>query len=91
MKETLKDHRLGPEQLSCRDKFITFKFFEFNMKDVVSFMDQVHEFMIRVFKFKNPDVEISEKFIGGAIITKLTPLNLRIHCHNTHHITYKSK
>ncbi|GKC18073.1 retrovirus-related pol polyprotein from transposon TNT 1-94 [Tanacetum coccineum] len=53
------------------DKFITFKFFEFAMEDNVSILDQVHEFLILVFKFKNFKIEIPEKLLVGAIITKL--------------------
>nr|GEY64542.1 hypothetical protein [Tanacetum cinerariifolium] len=53
------------------NKFITFKFFEFAMVDNVSILDQVHEFLILVSKFKNLNIEISEKLLVGAIITKL--------------------
>ncbi|GJR87319.1 zinc finger, CCHC-type containing protein [Tanacetum coccineum] len=53
------------------DKFITFKFFEFTMEDNVSILDQVHEFLILVSKFKNLNIEIPEKLMVGAIITKL--------------------
>nr|GEY47042.1 zinc finger, CCHC-type [Tanacetum cinerariifolium] len=53
------------------DKFITFKFFEFAMEDNVSILDQVHEFLILVSKFKNLNIEIPEKLLVGAIITKL--------------------
>ncbi|GKC85765.1 zinc finger, CCHC-type containing protein, partial [Tanacetum coccineum] len=53
------------------DKFITFKFFEFTMEDNVSILDQVHEFLILVSKFKNLNIEIPEKLTVGAIITKL--------------------
>lgn len=45
------------------NKLINFKFFEFNMKDNTFIMDQVHEFLILVSKFKNLT----------AIITKLPP------------------
>ncbi|GJW10507.1 hypothetical protein Tco_1576334 [Tanacetum coccineum] len=40
------------------DKFITFRFFEFSMEDNVSILDQVHEFLILVSKFKNLNIEI---------------------------------
>ncbi|GJV37451.1 glucose-6-phosphate isomerase 1, chloroplastic [Tanacetum coccineum] len=53
------------------DKFITFKFFEFAIKDNVSILDQVHEFLILVSKLKNLKIEIPEKLLVGAIITKL--------------------
>nr|GFB29875.1 hypothetical protein [Tanacetum cinerariifolium] len=53
------------------DKFITFKFFEFAMEDNVSILDQVHEFLILVSKFKNLNIEIPKKLLVGAIITKL--------------------
>nr|GEW30939.1 hypothetical protein [Tanacetum cinerariifolium] len=53
------------------DKFITSKFFEFAMEDNVSVLDQVHEFLILVSKFKNFNIEIPEKLLVGAIITKL--------------------
>nr|GEW84876.1 glucose-6-phosphate isomerase 1, chloroplastic [Tanacetum cinerariifolium] len=53
------------------DKFITFKFFEFPMKDNVSILDQVHEFLILVSKLKNPNIEIPKKLLVRAIITKL--------------------
>ncbi|GJR04813.1 zinc finger, CCHC-type containing protein, partial [Tanacetum coccineum] len=53
------------------DKFITFKFFEFAMEDNVSILDQVNEFLILVSKFKNLNIEIPEKLLVGAIITKL--------------------
>nr|GFB44716.1 hypothetical protein [Tanacetum cinerariifolium] len=53
------------------DKFITFKFFEFAMEDNVSILDQVHEFLILVSKFKNLNIEIPEKLLVRAIITKL--------------------
>ncbi|GJU81401.1 retrovirus-related pol polyprotein from transposon TNT 1-94 [Tanacetum coccineum] len=52
------------------DKFITFKFFKFAMEDNVSILDQVHEFLILVSKFKNLNIEILEKLLVGAIITK---------------------
>ncbi|KAI3714634.1 hypothetical protein L6452_21592 [Arctium lappa] len=55
------------------NKFITFKFFEFAMKDNVSIMDQVHEFLILVSKFKNLNIVIPDKLVVGAIITKLPP------------------
>ncbi|GJY55669.1 zinc finger, CCHC-type containing protein, partial [Tanacetum coccineum] len=54
------------------DKFITFKFFEFAMEDNVSILYQVHEFLILVSKFKNLNIEIPEKLLVGAIITKLS-------------------
>lgn len=52
-------------------KLITFKFFEFSMKDDVKIMDQVHEFMIMISKFKNPDTEIPKKvgLEGGGDIS----------------------
>nr|GEY64521.1 wall-associated receptor kinase 2-like protein [Tanacetum cinerariifolium] len=53
------------------DKFITFKFFEFSMEDNVSILDQVHKFLILVFKFKNLNIEIPEKLLVGVIIIKL--------------------
>nr|GEW85125.1 hypothetical protein [Tanacetum cinerariifolium] len=53
------------------DKFITFKFFEFAMEDNVSILDQVYEFLVFVSKFKNLNIEIPEKLLVGAIITKL--------------------
>ncbi|GJT50981.1 retrovirus-related pol polyprotein from transposon TNT 1-94 [Tanacetum coccineum] len=53
------------------DKFITFKFFEFAMEDNVSILDQVHEFLILVSKFKNLNIEIHQNLLVGAIITKL--------------------
>nr|GFA44301.1 hypothetical protein [Tanacetum cinerariifolium] len=53
------------------DKFFTFKFFEFAMKDNVSILEQVHGFLILVSKFKNINIEIPEKLLVGAIITKL--------------------
>nr|GEZ42251.1 hypothetical protein [Tanacetum cinerariifolium] len=53
------------------DKFITFKFFKFAMEDNVSILDQVHEFLILVSKFKNLNIEIPEKLLVRAIITKL--------------------
>ncbi|GKD83034.1 glucose-6-phosphate isomerase 1, chloroplastic, partial [Tanacetum coccineum] len=52
------------------DKFITFKFFEFSMEDNLSILDQVYEFLILVSKFKNLNIEIPEKLLVGAIITK---------------------
>nr|GEX27830.1 zinc finger, CCHC-type [Tanacetum cinerariifolium] len=45
------------------DKFITFKFFEFAMEDNVSILDQVHEFLILISKFKNLNIEIAEKLL----------------------------
>ncbi|GJZ81531.1 retrovirus-related pol polyprotein from transposon TNT 1-94 [Tanacetum coccineum] len=42
------------------------------MKDNVSILDQVHEFLILVSKFKNFNIEIPEKLLVGAIITKLS-------------------
>nr|GEY47464.1 hypothetical protein [Tanacetum cinerariifolium] len=53
------------------DKFITFKFFKFAMEDNVSILDQVHEFLILVSKFENLNIEIPEKLLVRAIITKL--------------------
>nr|GEW37437.1 retrotransposon protein, putative, Ty1-copia subclass [Tanacetum cinerariifolium] len=41
------------------------------MEDNVSILDQVHEFLILVSKFKNLNIEIPEKLLVGAIITKL--------------------
>ncbi|GJR64873.1 glucose-6-phosphate isomerase 1, chloroplastic [Tanacetum coccineum] len=54
------------------DKFITYKFFEFSMEDNVFILDQVHESLILVSKFKNLNIEIPEKLLVGAIITKLS-------------------
>ncbi|GJY80953.1 hypothetical protein Tco_0493704 [Tanacetum coccineum] len=56
------------------NKFITFKFFEFSMEDNVSILDQVHEFLILVSKFKNLNIEIPEKLLVEAIIIKIPPL-----------------
>nr|GEV65235.1 zinc finger, CCHC-type [Tanacetum cinerariifolium] len=52
-------------------KFMTFKLFEFAMEDNVSILDQVHEFLILVSKFKNLNIKIPEKLLVGAKITKL--------------------
>nr|GEZ73559.1 hypothetical protein [Tanacetum cinerariifolium] len=41
------------------------------MEDNVSILDQVHEFLIMVSKFKNLNIKIPEKLLVGAIITKL--------------------
>ncbi|GJS58887.1 retrovirus-related pol polyprotein from transposon TNT 1-94 [Tanacetum coccineum] len=40
------------------------------MKDNVSILDQVHEFLILVSKFKNLNIKIPEKLLVGSIITK---------------------
>ncbi|GJW43653.1 hypothetical protein Tco_0072452 [Tanacetum coccineum] len=52
------------------DKFITFKFFESAMEDNVSILDQVHEFLILVSKFKNLNIEIPEKLLETRIREK---------------------
>nr|GEZ71974.1 glucose-6-phosphate isomerase 1, chloroplastic [Tanacetum cinerariifolium] len=54
------------------DKFITFKFFEFSMEDNVSILDQVHEFLILVSKFKNLNIEIPEKLLKHLRIEEET-------------------
>nr|GEY71176.1 glucose-6-phosphate isomerase 1, chloroplastic [Tanacetum cinerariifolium] len=54
------------------DKFITFKFFEFAMEDNVSILDQVHEFLILVSKFKNLNIEIPEKLLKHLRIEEET-------------------
>nr|GEW66882.1 hypothetical protein [Tanacetum cinerariifolium] len=41
------------------------------MEDNVSILDQVHEFLILISKFKNLNIEILKKFLVGAVITKL--------------------
>ncbi|GKB98098.1 retrotransposon protein, putative, ty1-copia subclass [Tanacetum coccineum] len=41
------------------------------MEDNVFILDQVHEFLILVSKLKNINIQIPEKFLVGAIITKL--------------------
>nr|GEU98265.1 retrotransposon protein, putative, Ty1-copia subclass [Tanacetum cinerariifolium] len=41
------------------------------MEDNVSILDQVHEFLILVSKFKNLNIDILENLLVGAIITKL--------------------
>nr|GEW46910.1 hypothetical protein [Tanacetum cinerariifolium] len=53
------------------DKFITFNFFEFAMEDNMSILDQVHEFLILVSKFKDLNIGIPKKLLVGSIITKL--------------------
>nr|GEZ60166.1 hypothetical protein [Tanacetum cinerariifolium]GFB07659.1 hypothetical protein [Tanacetum cinerariifolium] len=53
------------------DKFITFKFFKFLIEDNMSILDQVHEFLILVSKFKNLNIKIPKKLLVRAIITKL--------------------
>ncbi|GJX01869.1 hypothetical protein Tco_0185782 [Tanacetum coccineum] len=39
----------------------------------MSILDQIHEFLILVSKFKNLNIEIPERLLVGAIITKLPP------------------
>ncbi|GJW87709.1 zinc finger, CCHC-type containing protein [Tanacetum coccineum] len=51
------------------DKFITFKFFEFSM-EYVPILDQVHEFLILVSKFKNLNIEIPEKLLETRVHEK---------------------
>ncbi|GJU77538.1 ribonuclease H-like domain-containing protein [Tanacetum coccineum] len=68
-KNSLKENYTAEKEGA--DKFITFKFFEFSMKDNMSILDQVHEFLILVSKFQNLNIEIHEKLLVGAIITKL--------------------
>lgn len=60
-------------EMQGADKFVTFKFFEFTMKDNVSILDQVHEFLILISKFKDLNITIPEKLIVGGIIAKLPP------------------
>ncbi|GJU72860.1 zinc finger, CCHC-type containing protein [Tanacetum coccineum] len=56
------------------DKFITFKFFEFLMEDNVSILDQVHEFIILVPKFKNFNIEIPKNYWLGPSLPSYHPL-----------------
>nr|GEY44379.1 retrovirus-related Pol polyprotein from transposon TNT 1-94 [Tanacetum cinerariifolium] len=61
------------------DKFITFKFFEFAMKDNVSILDQVHEFLILDFTLDQiqkhlrieEETRIREKNLNGASSSKV--------------------
>lgn len=53
------------------DKFIIFNFFEFNMTDEESILDQVHKFLVLVSKIKEVKIDIPERLLVGAIIAKL--------------------
>ena len=55
------------------DKFLALQFFEFNMVDHISVLDQVHELRILVSKLKDLKVDVGEPLQVGAIIVKLPP------------------
>ena len=55
------------------DKFLSLQFFEFNMVDHISVLDQVHELQILVSKLKDLKVDVGEPLQVGAIIVKLPP------------------
>ena len=55
------------------DKFLALQFFEFNMVDHISVLDQVHELQILVSKLKDLKVDVGEPLQVGAIIAKLPP------------------
>ena len=55
------------------DKFLALQFFDFNMVDHISVLDQVHELHILVSKLKDLKVDVGEPLQVGAIIAKLPP------------------
>ena len=55
------------------DKFLALQFFEFNMVDHISVLDQVHELQILVSKLKDLKVDVGEPLQIEAIIAKLPP------------------
>ena len=55
------------------DKFLALQFFEFNMVDHISVLDQVHELQILVSKLKDLKVDVGEPLQVGAVISKLPP------------------
>ncbi|XP_057990279.1 uncharacterized protein LOC131172774 [Hevea brasiliensis] len=55
------------------DKFLIMKYFEFQMIDNISVMDQVHELHVLVSKLKDLKVIVPESLQVGGIIAKLPP------------------
>ncbi|KAJ9129757.1 hypothetical protein P3X46_035251, partial [Hevea brasiliensis] len=55
------------------DKFLIMKYFEFQMVDNISVMDQVHELHVLVSKLKDLKVIVPESLQVGGIIAKLPP------------------
>ena len=55
------------------DKFLTLQYFEFEMKDNISVMDQMHDLQVLVGKLADLKVLIPESIQVGAIIAKLPP------------------
>ncbi|KAJ9535864.1 hypothetical protein OSB04_un000978 [Centaurea solstitialis] len=66
------EHKYDTEKQGA-DKFIAFKLFEFSMSDNTSILDQVHEFLILISKFKNLNITIPDQLVVGGIIAKLPP------------------
>ena len=60
------------------DKFLALQFFEFNMVDHISVLDQVHELQILVSKLKDLKVDVGEPLQVGAIIANFLHLGMII-------------
>ncbi|GKV25634.1 hypothetical protein SLEP1_g35037 [Rubroshorea leprosula] len=54
-------------------KFLALKYFEFEMKDDSSTMDQVHELQILVSRMSKLEIKIPDSLQVGAILSKLPP------------------
>ncbi|GKV02145.1 hypothetical protein SLEP1_g14614 [Rubroshorea leprosula] len=55
------------------DKFLALKYFEFEMKDDISIMDQVHELQILVSRMSELEIKIPDALQVGAVLSKLPP------------------
>ncbi|GKV17784.1 hypothetical protein SLEP1_g28245 [Rubroshorea leprosula] len=55
------------------NKFLALKYFEFEMKDDISIIDQVHELQILVSRMSELEIKIPDSLQVGAILSKLPP------------------
>ena len=59
------------QEKSGSDRFLALKFFEYEISDNKSIMDQVHEIQMLISKLSNLDIKVSDSLQVGAVLSKL--------------------
>jgi len=59
------------QEKSGFDRFLTLKFFEYEITDNKSIMDQVHEIQMLISKLSDLDIKVPNSLQVGAILSKL--------------------
>jgi len=59
------------QEKSGSDRFLTLKFFEYEITDNKSIMDQVHEIQMLISKLSDLDIKVPDSLQVGAILSKL--------------------